>query len=254
MGSSGNEYTPEALVEVERAYPVCSPFTVTLAPGTTALVPSVSVPRMVAVVRCANDGAAARRTRRQKTVLRMEGLRGRDTKVFEMSAASVTILSPGGGLSRAFRHRRREPHGPSRMPLGHGRASCDRGPLRALPRGSESVRGVGAEGHGDGRAHFRRLSGRREAAGLRIDREDLERIGALVPDDHPSPGGVDPEAARRLSTRRDVLHEGEAAGGAVAREHRDVVRPALGRVDEAAARVHEDLRAAVRGGWLRATG
>src|SRR5258706_16379518 len=102
MGSSGNEYTPEALVEVERAYPVCSPFTATVTPGTTAPVPSVTVPRMVAVVRCANDGAAARRTRREKTVLRMEGLRARDTAAFGTSAVGASIPSPGGGLSRLF--------------------------------------------------------------------------------------------------------------------------------------------------------
>jgi len=59
---------------VERVKPVSSLLTVTFACGTTAPVESVTVPRMVAVIRWANDGAAipATRTARQASVLRMD--------------------------------------------------------------------------------------------------------------------------------------------------------------------------------------
>jgi hypothetical protein len=51
-----------------------------------------------------------------------------------------------------------------------------------------------------------------------------------------------------------VLHEREASAGPVAGEDRDVVRPALRGVDEAPARVDEDLGPAVRGRRLAPPG
>ena len=57
-----------------RVNPVSSPFAVTFAPGTTAPVASVTVPRIVAVVLWANEGMAiaARNNVKQAVVLRME--------------------------------------------------------------------------------------------------------------------------------------------------------------------------------------
>ena len=51
---------------MERVTPVFSPLTVTFAPGTTAPVVSVTVPRMVAVIFWANDGTAVTKIRKKK--------------------------------------------------------------------------------------------------------------------------------------------------------------------------------------------
>ena len=58
MGSSANEYDPALLVTVDRVKPVSSLLTVTLAPGTMPPVLSVTVPRMLAVMRWAKLGTA----------------------------------------------------------------------------------------------------------------------------------------------------------------------------------------------------
>ena len=54
----GEEYDPDPFVIVERLKPVFSFLTVTVAPGTTAPVLSVTVPRRLAVILWAEDGAA----------------------------------------------------------------------------------------------------------------------------------------------------------------------------------------------------
>src|SRR5438552_18295705 len=73
VGNSPNEYDPDPFVIVERLKPVFSFLTVTVAPGTTAPVLSVTVPRMLAVILCAKDGTAnATTTNVRQIVLRME--------------------------------------------------------------------------------------------------------------------------------------------------------------------------------------
>src|SRR5206468_7499326 len=73
VGNSPNEYDPTPFVTVERLKPVFSFFTVTVAPGTTAPVLSVTVPRMLAVILWAKEGMAnATTTNVRQIVLRME--------------------------------------------------------------------------------------------------------------------------------------------------------------------------------------
>ena len=73
VGNSANEYDPAPFETTERLKPVFSFFTVTVAPGTTAPVLSVTVPRMLAVILCAKDGTAnATTTNVRQIVLRME--------------------------------------------------------------------------------------------------------------------------------------------------------------------------------------
>jgi hypothetical protein len=58
VGNSPNEYDPDPFVTVVRLKPLFSFLTVTVAPGTTPPVLSVTVPRRLAVILWAEDGAA----------------------------------------------------------------------------------------------------------------------------------------------------------------------------------------------------
>ena len=147
-------------------------------------------------------------------------------------------------------HRRRRPvhaargGGESRMPVA---APSGR---RSLTVRVSSFRGGRRREEGDrhGRAQLDGLAGRGQAPGRGIDGEDDDLVRPLIAGEQPAASRVDAEAARGTPAGRDVLDEREPAAGRVAREHRDVVRATLGRVDEAAARVDEDLGSAVRGG------
>src|SRR6476661_4106227 len=67
MGNSAATYAPTLFVTVARVRPVSWLTTVTVAPGRTACVESRTVPRTVAVVRCAYDDAGRRTARSAKT-------------------------------------------------------------------------------------------------------------------------------------------------------------------------------------------
>src|SRR5436309_1100417 len=90
VGTSPNEYDPAPFVTVERLKPVFSFLTVTVAPGTTAPVLSVTVPRRLAVILWAEDGAAnaTRRIVRQ-IILRI----GRCLTSFGNRIGEVTLAS-----------------------------------------------------------------------------------------------------------------------------------------------------------------
>ena len=74
-GSTGTEYTPAAFVTTVRDRPVSSFKTVTVAPGRTDCVASLTVPRMLPVDRWANVGVATKsdETTRTRTGFRMRG-------------------------------------------------------------------------------------------------------------------------------------------------------------------------------------
>src|SRR6266498_482954 len=90
VGNSPNEYDPDPFVIVERLKPVFSFLTVTVAPGTTAPVLSVTVPRRLAVILWAEDGAA-NATRRivKEIILRI----GRCLPSFGDEFCEVTLAS-----------------------------------------------------------------------------------------------------------------------------------------------------------------
>ena len=149
---------------------------------------------------------------------------------------------PGADVlgGRRHHHRRRPLHA---APEG---ALLGRGP-RSRPEARKKVTETGAPSSMGGPAEVRRPV-------LASMAKTTTWSDRWLPATSQRPAGIDAEPARRLPAGGDVLDQGQLAAGRVAREHRDVVRAALRRVDEAAARVGEDLRPAVGGGDGRSRG
>ena len=70
---------------------------------------------------------------------------------------------------------------------------------------------------------MKHVSRRREMAGLLIDAKNNDVVGILVGDEQPESGGIDREAARRLSSDGIVLNIRQRTRGRIDGKHCDAV-------------------------------
>src|SRR2546430_6470599 len=99
--------------------------------------------------------------------------------------------------------------------------------------------------HTDRRAHFDRLSGRRQATSGRVEVKDDDVFGILVRCQKIFAGRVDAKTAGRLALSRNVLEVSEPAGALINGENHDAVVAAVRAVEKLSIRMNLHFRRAV---------